>query len=102
MYAIEHLRIALEELDAFYESLEAREEGRGEALLSEVQRAKARLLRFPFAYARQDGEIRRLDLGKTGYGLFYIVRGKRIILTAFFYETQDLEPLKQRLPSELN
>jgi len=66
----------------YYEKAAA---GLGAEFLSEIERAIARILLQPQAWARVSKNHRRCRLRRFPYGLIYAITGEEILITAVFH-----------------
>jgi len=69
----------------------------GDRLYVVVDRAISQLLSHPESAPIVQGDIRRLVLPGTPFGLFYGVHGKRIAIVAILDLRQDPSSIKRRL-----
>lgn len=71
--------------------------GLGLEFAADFRRAYERLRQGPLLYAIRFGNVRRLNLERFSYGLFYVVRGNEIWVLAILHASRDSEEiLKER------
>jgi len=79
---------------AWYED---RKPGLGAQFLQAVESCLETIRRYPLAYAKVEGEVRRALLKRFPYGIFYIVDGERISILACLHAKRRLGLWRPRL-----
>lgn len=71
-------------------------EGLGDELLDEVTTTLRRIEEMPEMYARVDGPIRRALVRRFPYGVFYMIDGDAVVVTAVLHLHRRPETWKSR------
>jgi plasmid stabilization system protein ParE len=87
---------AAEELDEAYRWYEKQREGLGDELLEEFLRSVERVRASPRLYPLVENEIRRAQLHRFPYALFYRLEPDSIVMIAFFHGKRDPIHWKKR------
>jgi plasmid stabilization system protein ParE len=87
---------ARRELADAFDWYESQKPGLGERFLLEVGTAVAEIEEFPFRYSSVRGEVRRKCLRKFPHCLYYLVRDRRVLITAVFHGRRDPRHLEER------
>ena len=88
------------DMDEIYARLE--ELGGGERLLLAIDRKLELLRSFPrMARPGMSGKVRKVKIGRTPYGLFYTIEGRRLMVIALQDLRQDPQTLARIIRSRL-
>ena len=68
---------------------EARSPGLGQAFVTRVQAAVARIRRSPRPFPTVDADLRRARTRRFPYGIFYLVESDRIVVVAVFHGSRN-------------
>ena len=63
--------------------------GMSEALVADLRRVEAFIADNPQLYPRVTAEIRRANLGRFPYSLFYVVEESSVIVLSLFHQHRD-------------
>ena len=88
------------DMDEIYARVEER--GGGERLLLAIDRKLELLRSFPrMARPAMSGKVRKVKIGRTPYGLFYTIEGRRLMVIALQDLRQDPRTLARIIRSRL-
>ena len=80
-----------------FSNLEELEEGSGEGFVERLNFTLAHLRQHPEMAPLFDPPVRRLVIGSTGFGLFYSVEPRGIIVHALVHLARDPETIRARI-----
>jgi plasmid stabilization system protein ParE len=80
-----------------FSSLDQHEEGSGERFVERLDFTLAHLRQHPEMAPIFDPPVRRLVIGSTGFGLFYSVESRGIIVHALLHLARNPETIRVRI-----
>lgn len=95
MFVAKRHRLVKADLQAAYDWYEDRRPGLGAEFAAEFETAYHHLLEFPLRHAVRFSDVRRLNLLRFPYGIFYVVRPPDLYLLAVLHTSRDTEIILQ-------
>ena len=80
-----------------FSSLDEHEQGLGEAFVERLDFTLANLRQYPEIAPIFEPPVRRLVIGSTGFGLFYSVESRGIIVHALVHLARNPETIRARI-----
>jgi toxin ParE1/3/4 len=96
MHALKKLRAVEADVAAAADWYDAQRPGLGDRFIVEVQSADRLLLANPMRYAVRFGDIRRLNLRRFPYGLFFFLDGEAIVVLGVLHARRDTRAVLER------
>ena len=93
MPALKRHQLVRVDLQSAFDWYEDQVPGLGGEFREEFSRAYQKLSQFPLLYAVRFSGIRRLNLNRFPYGIFYIIRPKEIRVLAVLNASRDTESI---------
>ena len=93
MLALKRHPLVRTDLHAAFDWYEDQRPGLGYEFAMEFRSALRRLRDGPLLYSIRFADVRRLNLDRFPYGLFYVVRTAEIRLMAVLHGSRDIEPI---------
>jgi len=81
------------DLRAAFDWYEAQQPGLGLEFAEQFREAYRRLRRGPLHYSVRFGEVRRVNLDRFPYGIFFVVRPGEVRLLAVLHASRDTSPV---------
>ena len=88
MFHVEISELAALELTDAHDWYESRVEGLGQRLLREFDAVRSTLHDRPLMHSVVGGNTRRALLRKFPYGVFFVVKGDKVVITSFFHSSR--------------
>jgi len=74
-----------------YDWYQAKQPGLGEEFIEDFRRAYQRLRQSPEFYSARFSNVRRLNLGRFPYGIFYVLKPDQIQILGLLHASRDTE-----------
>jgi|SRR6185312_16795616 len=79
------------DIQSAYDWYEAKQPGLGGEFIEDFQRAYQRLRHSPEFYSTRFSNVRRLNLGRFPYGIFYVLKPDQIQMLGLLHASRDTE-----------
>ena len=96
MLPVKKHRLVDADFQSACEWYEAKQPGLGSEFIEDFQRAYQRLRKYPLFYSVRFANVRRLNLERFPYGIFYVVRSEEIRVLAVLHSSRDSENILAR------
>lgn len=89
VYPIHFLPIASEEMEAAYSWYERERAGLGESFITEAEQALKRIEQTPDSFPVAKGAIRRKQIRRFPYSLYYLLKSDCVVVIACFHHKRN-------------
>ena len=91
MLPLKKHRLVAADFQSAYDLYEARQEGLGGEFVKDFRRAYHQLRLSPLLYSIRFAGVRRLNLERFPYGIFYVASSDEILVLALLHASRDKE-----------
>ena len=96
MHALKKLPAVEADVAEAAEWYEARRPGLGDAFIAAVQSADRELLAAPLRYSARYADIRRFNLRRFPYGIFFFLDGDALVVLGVLHARRDIRAVLER------
>lgn len=91
MLPLKKHRLLAIDVQSAYDWYQAKQPGLGTDFLEDFRRTYRRVRKSPLLYSVRFSDVRRLNLERFPYGIFYIVTADEMIVLAILHSSRDTE-----------
>jgi toxin ParE1/3/4 len=91
MLPVKRHRLVRVDIQSAYDWYEAKQPGLGTEFIGDFRRAYHRLRQLPELYSVRFSNVRRLNLERFPYGVFYVIKADQIQVLGVLHASRDTE-----------